>query len=414
MSAKIPTEVKNMSEYRLKDVCVKLASVSVFEKVLEKPIFKSFFKYMSERATDEEKIRNYSAFVSLIYEGGADLSKIVARCVFEDENVYVKSVAQKKTVNEKIVSSVKRELEIFSEFASLTSRDFASDIGAEIAIADFDSGSVDISKEYKERLENISSYGYGIFSSNPMFRISKNGEAEPICEADKISLDDFIGYEAERGEVIKNTRSFVDGYPAANVLLYGDAGTGKSSTVKAVANEFYKDGVRLIELRKDQLFLLPEVMDEISGNPLKFIIFIDDLSFEKSDDNFNMLKAALEGSATCKAENAVIYATSNRRHIVRETFSDRDGDDVHRNDTVQEALSLSERFGLTVSFYKPDKKLYLKIVSDLAKKNGIEKSEAELDTRAEAFALKRGYRSARCAEQFIDSLMQEKTEVSDK
>lgn len=402
-----------MSEYRLRDIYVKLKSVSVFEKVLEETIFKLFFKYMGERATDEEKIRNYSAFVSEIYENGADLSKIVARCVFEDENVYIKSIAQKKPINDKIVTSVKRELAIFSEFASLTSDDFKPDMGAEIEIADFDSGSVDISKEYKQRLENISSYGYGMFSSNPMFRISSDGEAEPICEADKISLDDFIGYDDERGEVIKNTESFVNGYPAANVLLYGDAGTGKSSTVKAVANAFYKDGVRLIELRKDQLFLLPKVMDRISGNPLKFIIFIDDLSFEKSDDNFNMLKAALEGSATCKAENAVIYATSNRRHIVKESFSERDGDDVHRNDTVQEALSLSERFGLTVSFYKPDKKLYLKIVYDLARKNGIEKPETELNARAEAFALKRGYRSARCAEQFIESLIQE-NKTSDK
>ena len=402
-----------MSEYRLRDIYVKLKSVSVFEKVLEEPIFKLFFKYMGERATDEEKIRNYSAFVSEIYENGADLSKIVARCVFEDENVYIKSIAQKKPINDKIVTSVKRELAIFSELASLTSDDFKPDMGAEIEIADFDPGSVDISKEYKQRLENISSYGYGMFSSNPMFRISSDGEAEPICEADKISLDDFIGYDDERGEVIKNTESFVNGYPAANVLLYGDAGTGKSSTVKAVANAFYKDGVRLIELRKDQLFLLPKVMDRISGNPLKFIIFIDDLSFEKSDDNFNMLKAALEGSATCKAENAVIYATSNRRHIVKESFSERDGDDVHRNDTVQEALSLSERFGLTVSFYKPDKKLYLKIVYDLARKNGIEKPETELNARAEAFALKRGYRSARCAEQFIESLIQE-NKTSDK
>ena len=201
-----------------------------------------------------------------------------------------------------------------------------------------------------------------------------------------------------------NTRAFVEGRPAANTLLCGDAGTGKSSTVKAVANAFFDEGVRLIELRKDQLSLLPYVMGKISGNPLKFIIFIDDLAFNRSDDNFSMLKAALEGSASAKAENAVIYATSNRRHIIKESFSDRDGDDVHRNDTLQETLSLSERFGLVVLFSKPDKKLYLEIVHELAKTHGVQMEQAELDVQAEAFALRKGNRSARCAEQFIDSL----------
>jgi len=188
-------------------------------------------------------------------------------------------------------------------------------------------------------------------------------------------------------------------------LLCGDAGAGKSSTVKAVANAFFDEGVRLIELRKDQLHYLPYVMGKISGNPLKFIIFIDDLSFRKSDDDFSMLKAALEGSASAKADNAVIYATSNRRHIIKESFSDRDGDDVHRNDTLQETLSLSERFGLVVLFSKPNKALYLEIVRELAARRGVQMSGEELDLQAEAFALKKGSRSARCAEQFIDSLL---------
>ena len=193
--------------------------------------------------------------------------------------------------------------------------------------------------------------------------------------------------------------------PAANILLYGDAGTGKSSTVKAVANHLFEKGIRLVEIRKNQLLLLPRVMGEISKNPLKFIIFIDDLSFNQNDDNFSMLKATLEGSASAKAKNAVIYATSNRRHIVKETFGERAGDDIHRNDTVQETLSLSERFGLTILFAKPEKKLYLEIVHELAERYGINMEARELETKAEAFALNRGYRSARCAEQFIDSLL---------
>ena len=146
-------------------------------------------------------------------------------------------------------------------------------------------------------------------------------------------------------------------------------------------------------------------MGEISNNPLHFIIFIDDLSFNQNDDSFSMLKATLEGSASARAHNAVIYATSNRRHIVRETFSDRDGDEVHRNDTVQENLSLSARFGLTILFAKPEKKLYLQIVHELAERGGITIPSEELEREAEAFALKRGHRSARAAEQFIDSLL---------
>jgi predicted AAA+ superfamily ATPase len=146
-------------------------------------------------------------------------------------------------------------------------------------------------------------------------------------------------------------------------------------------------------------------MAKISGNPLKFIIFIDDLSFNKNNDDFSMLKAALEGSASVTAENAVIYATSNRRHIIKESFGDREGDDVHRNDTMQETLSLSERFGLTVLFSKPDKNLYLRIVRELARRSGITMDEKELDVKAEAFALRKGSRSARCAEQFVDSLL---------
>ena len=164
--------------------------------------------------------------------------------------------------------------------------------------------------------------------------------------------------------------------------------------------------MRLIELRKDQLFSLSYIMGRIAGNPLKFIIFIDDLSFNKNDDCFSMLKAALEGSASAKAKNAVIYATSNRRHIVKENFSDRAAsDDVHHNDTVQELMSLSDRFGLTVYYSRPNKALYLDIVHKLAEKNGVAMEKGELDIKAEAFALAKGSRSPRAAEQFINSLI---------
>lgn len=378
---------------------------TVFLGVTKKPLFKALETYVKSE-TAEEKYRAYSALVAEIYAQGGSLSECVKKCVFEDENVYVKAVARKESIPACIQQSVERELAVFGKLSAVTAQDFATDMGVGIEeIPVFTSKATDMLKAYKKRLKDIDKYGYGIFSGTCMFRLSDDKEIEPIVSADKIGMDKFIGYEEERGQVIENTRAFVAGRSPANVLLCGDAGTGKSSTVKAVANAFFGEGVRLIELRKDQLAYLPTVMAKISGNPLKFIIFIDDLSFNRSDDHFSMLKASLEGSASAKADNAVIYATSNRRHIIKESFGDREGDDVHRNDTLQETLSLSERFGLVVLFSKPDKKLYLEIVKTLAKKHGVAMDEKELEIKAEAFALRKGNRSARCAEQFINSLL---------
>ena len=205
--------------------------------------------------------------------------------------------------------------------------------------------------------------------------------------------------------ILENTKALLKNKPAANILLTGDAGTGKSSTVKAVANALWSEGLRIVEVRKDQLRAIPKILDELSGNPLKFVLFIDDLSFLKDDDNFNALKAVLEGSVTAKSTNVVIYATSNRRHLIKESFSDREGDEVHRNDTMQEFVSLSERFGIHVSFYKPDKKTFLHIIHHLAKESGIDMKKEELELLAERFALERGGRSARLARQFIDGLL---------
>ena len=388
---------------KLKNLYLELCMSSLFRGVIEKPLFVHFESFCREGISACEKTKAYSAFVNEIYKNGESLTDCVSRFVFEDENVYVKKRARGETPNADLVNALSHELSVFSRFASLSSEDFASELGVEY-VSPFTSSSVDLATLYEERMKDIKKYGYGIFSSHPMFRLNSERELVPIVSADKTTMDKFVGYGDERERVILNTRAFIEGRHAANALLCGDAGTGKSSTVKAITNHFFGDGVRLIELRKDQLRHLPYVMGRISGNPLTFIIFIDDLSFNQNDDNFSMLKAALEGSASAKAENTVIYATSNRRHIIKESFGDRDGDDVHRNDTVQETLSLSERFGLVVYFSKPNKALYLEIVHTLAKKAGVVMPEGELDIAAEAFALRKGNRSARCAEQFIDSL----------
>ena len=384
-----------------KELCL----CAVFYRLTEKSLFKAFEGYCLAENT-QQKRKAYTAFVAEIYEQGGSLTALVERLVSEDENTYIKRVAGKQAVDKNIQNSVLRELTVLSKFASLTAKDFAEDMDVEEEeLPQFTSVDADMVASYNNRIANLHKYGYGIFSSVCMFRLSDDKTIEPIVSADKISMAQFIGYEQEREKIVANTRAFVEGRPAANALLCGDAGTGKSSTVKAVANAFFSEGVRLIELRKDQLRYLPLVMAQISGNPLKFIIFIDDLSFNQNNDDFSMLKAALEGSASATADNAVIYATSNRRHIIKESFGDREGDDVHRNDTMQETLSLSERFGLTVLFSKPNKQLYLKIVKELALRAGIAMDEKELEIQAEAFALRKGNRSARCAEQFINSLL---------
>lgn len=387
----------------IRQIYLRICMSSVFKNVLNKDLFKHFIAYSKSNSTDE-KIRAYASFVSEIYSNNSSFSELVFRLVCEDENVYIKARAHGETVSDEVKLALKAELEAFKDFSLITPEVFSDDMGVDF-VSPYKTKVIDFESEYEKRVDNVKTFGYGIFSSYRMFRLSDDKVIEPIISSDKTSVDKFVGYENERAQVVANTVAFIEGRPAANTLLCGDAGTGKSSTVKAVANHFFDRGVRLIELRKDQLCHLPYVMGMISDNPLRFIIFIDDLAFNKSDDNFSMLKAALEGSASAKADNAVIYATSNRRHIIKETFADREGNEVHVNDTLQESISLSERFGLVVLFSKPNKALYLDIVHELARRNNINMSITELDVKAEAFALRKGNRSARCAEQFIDSLM---------
>lgn len=394
---------------RVREIYYSFCAFSVFRGVLRHPLMQKFVAYNRITSSRDEplKLDAYGEFVGEIYRLGGNLTAAVRKLVFEDENIYVTLCAHGRKIDKYLSATVDAELLALAEFSSLTVDDFRDDLEYSGYMPAYRVGdSSGLRAEYDARVESIETFGYGIFSSYGMFRLSDDHEIEPIISADTISLDSFVGYENERRQILDNTEAFLSGKPAANALLYGDAGTGKSSTVKAVANAFYDKGLRLIEVRKDQLSYLPYVMGKISGNPLHFIIFIDDLSFLQNDDNFSMLKAALEGSASAKAKNAVIYATSNRRHIVKESFSDREsGDDLHRNDTVQETLSLSERFGLTVRFEKPNKALYLEIIFELAEKYNLKYDPEQLKIDAEAFALRRGYRSARCAEQFIESLL---------
>lgn len=382
----------------------RLSTLTVLRGLLKKDELSVLLSLLNAESTDE-RLSFYGEFVSILAKGGGSFSTALKVLLTEDENPYIRAVASKKSVSASVEANLRQELKLFTELSSLTPDFFRSQWQYEGYLPLFDNDFTDFEAFYEERIKNVSTLGYGIFATHSMFRV-ENNRIIPVEVADSIGIDSFVGYEKERQQVLENTRALTEGRPAQNVLLCGDAGTGKSSTVKACANYYRDRGVRLIELRKDQLFALSYVMGAIAENPLKFIIFIDDLSFNKNDDCFSMLKAVLEGSAVSRSGNAVIYATSNRRHIVKESFADRTGtDDVHRNDTMQELLSLSDRFGLTVYFQKPNKLLYLDIVHELAERNGITLEKSQLDVKAEAFALSRGSRSPRAAEQFIKSLL---------
>ena len=394
-----------MTKQQKKSLACELGILSVFRGILNTKPITALLDFLRCEADAQTQTTLFGNFVYSLSDDDYCFSDFLCRSVFSDENKYIISAAQKTDIPKVLLENAKTELELFSRLTKLTAKELCESIDYSGYIPSFENTYIDFVTAYDERIKDINRYGYGIFSTANMFTV-EDEKIIPVKSADKISVDSFIGYESERQQVFDNTKALISGRPAANILLFGDAGTGKSSTVKACANYYADQGVRLIEIRKDQLFSLPHIMGKIADNPLKFIIFIDDLSFNKNDDCFSMLKAALEGSASAKSKNAVIYATSNRRHIVKENFSDRANEnDIHHSDTVQELLSLSDRFGLTIYFERPNKSLYIDIVYKLADKNGINIDKAELAVKAEAFALNKGTRSPRAAEQFINSLL---------
>jgi predicted AAA+ superfamily ATPase len=229
---------------------------------------------------------------------------------------------------------------------------------------------------------------------------------KPVASPDPVTFSDLIGIEAQKKVLIQNTIQFIKGYPANNVLLYGDRGTGKSSSIKALHNWFSPAGLRMIEISKDDLTDFPLIISFLRDRGLKFILYVDDLSFEADEVAYKHLKAVLEGGLEAKPANVLIYATSNRRHLIRETFSDRE-EDLHSNDAVQERLSLADRFGVTLTFQTPNQAEYLEIINALAGQRQLRLPLAEVETRALQWAMLHNGRSGRTAKQFIDQLQGE-------
>ncbi len=403
-----------------KEAALLMSSLSIYQNIMNRTVPKAYFELLT--AIDKpvfEFTRKWGNFFSLLCDRGyADrLTYCITETALFDENAFSKAAAAhfEMSLPTEVISAVRRDISAIKRISSLTPERILEDyvyrdeLGSVansmpkwktgIPIKEFtdEDNAIDCLAEYYRK------NGCGMFARYRAF-IWRNNSIEPVVHPDKITLSSLKGYDVPRNKVKENTEAFLKGIHANNCLLYGDRGTGKSSTVKAVLNEYCKDGLRMVEMPKDKLGEFPVLVDRIASVPLKFIIFIDDLSFADNDKSYAWMKAVLEGGLAVRPENTLIYATSNRRHLVKENFSERAGDDMHLNDTIQESLSLSDRFGLSVNFSKPDKEQYLEIVKNLAKEKQLDISVEELEKGAERWAIQRGGRSPRCAVQYISSV----------
>ena len=346
-------------------------------------------------------------FEAALFEHTTNWGSYLSAAVLEAETVCVRQAAS-GTLAPALQTALDSELAFLQALCGLTLDELLAAAGSATGQAQelaflprWETSGIDLPAAYAQRMSEVGKKGYGMFAKHHVFTV-ENGQLVPVKYPDPQRLSELPGYEKEREKVIANTKALLAGMPANNVLLYGDAGTGKSSAVKAIANEFAPEGLRLVEVKKNQLYQIPDLMDQLAANPLKFILFIDDLSFSSNDDNFAALKAILEGSVGGRARNIAVYATSNRRHLIKETLTDRTGDDIHEADTRQELMSLSARFGLTVTFQRPEKARFAAILEELAKQHHIQMPMEELLVKAEAFAIRAGGRSPRVAKQFIE------------
>lgn len=366
-----------------------------------------------DKDDSENIVANYSRFFKS-FAAYESLRHCISNKILTDDNIFTKAAAAGKAndLPKAVIDGVKSDLKKLEEISTLTLGDIIESAEPDekeilLTLPRWETGKAQepLGENWSEQTDALIEFhrenGYGKFVENAAFSWSEDEELIPITSLDTITLNDLKNYEAQRNQVIENTVSFLEGFPANNILLYGDRGTGKSSTVHAILNEYRNKGLRMIEISKGDINNLTKIRELIADSPIKFIIFIDDLSFDSHDDSFGELKAALEGSLSGRQSNTLIYATSNRRHLIKENFSDREND-IHRSDTMQEELSLSDRFGLSIYFENPDKKNFLDITEKIAKDRNLNVDYDKLLTKAELWARRRGGRSPRGAKQFID------------
>ena len=385
------------------------SSVVIFRNILKTKVIKKLLKFLNcetkENIDNIKQIDLYCEFLSELFKSDNNLADFILSQIFLDDNIYISKCILKQEINNNLKKTFKNELNFFKYISSF---DFSSIFNKEYSknIAELEIKEIDFYKIYFEHIKNIDKKGYGIFYNNNMFVLDDRKNIIAVKNKDNQDIKKLYGYEIERNKVLSNTKILIEGKKANNILLYGDAGTGKSSTVKAVANFFKDEGLRLIEIKKNQLHFITDIIEKLSCSPLKFIIFIDDLTFSSNDDTFSYLKAILEGGVNSFPNNIAVYVTSNYRHLIKENFTDRMGDDIHIEDTIQQIMSLTNRFGTIITFQRPDRDLFSEIVLSYAKENNIKTDKEELINQAEAYAIRSAGRSPRVAKQFIELLKQ--------
>lgn len=385
------------------------SSVVIFRNILKTKVIKKLLKFLNcetkENIDNIKQIDLYSEFLSELFKSDNNLADFILSQIFLDDNIYISKCILKQEINNNLKKTFKNELNFFKYISSF---DFSSIFNKEYSknIAELEIKEIDFYKIYFEHIKNIDKKGYGIFYNNNMFVLDDRKDIIAVKNKDNQDIKKLYGYEIERNKVLSNTKILIEGKKANNILLYGDAGTGKSSTVKAVANFFKDEGLRLIEIKKNQLHFITDIIEKLSCSPLKFIIFIDDLTFSSNDDTFSYLKAILEGGVNSFPNNIAVYVTSNYRHLIKENFTDRTGDDIHIEDTIQQIMSLTNRFGMIITFQRPGRDLFKEIVLSYAKENNIKMDKEELINQAEAYAIRSAGRSPRVAKQFIELLKQ--------
>lgn len=361
-------------------------------------------------------VSNYLKICKELLLSGKSFCDYVRDILIYSEQPLIEKYLKDNCENESIYNAICFDLDNISNICSHSSSDMKKYLSQSFNrdfsdLPEFEQGDFNYNAEYF--IESCKNNGCGMFAKYKAFSYFSNPPStavgtylekylRPIEKPDKIKLSDLKRYEVQRQKIIDNTLCFINNKPASNALLYGDRGTGKSSTIKALLNEF--PTLRMIQLDKSQISAIFDLYSELDKIPLHFIIFIDDLCFSENEDSYIILKQALEGSLSAKPENVLIYATTNRRHIIKETAANRADSYIHKSDAVDDNMSLSDRFGLFVTFTSPNKEQFIDIGLKIAKDRGINLDEEEFSAGIERFALKRGGRSPRIAKQYVDIL----------
>ena len=359
--------------------------------------FLEFFKLLAENSKEDDVFASYADFVSALEESEEhDFSKYLKKLLYKNHQITNNpdDIFKKEFNILLFISKV-----TFGDIQSIFYEKYRSAEEIFEFIPEFENSNTDFSIQSVE----ADILNDNIFSKSEAFIFDNDLEVKPVEFSENIMFSNLKGYKEQKKTLYENTSSFLKGKKVNNILLYGDAGCGKSSTIRALLNEF--EGLKMVQVFKNNLINLDKLFEKLKNLPYKFIIFADDISFDDSDETFSTMKAILEGSLIQCPENAVIYATSNRRHLIKESFKSREGDEIHLNDTINELNSLSERFGINILFQKPTMEEYLKIVLELANDNNVDIDENCLIEKAKKTAILKGSTSPRTAKQLIDNIL---------